>query len=111
MTIDGSAPPAPPALERLLARVMHHGTWLASAMIAIGLALALLGSRIDGREAAMAADMRVVTAGIVLFILLPVARVALMLIAFLRQRDYGLSAVSALVLLFIILGFVFGRNS
>jgi uncharacterized membrane protein len=100
---------APPALERPLARVLYAGTWLASVVIAIGIALALVDSRAGTRGATIAPDMRVVTAGIVLFILLPVVRVALMLIAFLRQRDFGLSAIAALVLLFIALGFVVGR--
>ena len=100
---------APPALERLLARVLYAGTWLASVMIAIGIALALIDSRAGMRGTTIVPDMRVVTAGIVLFILLPVVRVTLMLIAFLRQRDFGLSAIAALVLLFIALGFVVGR--
>jgi uncharacterized membrane protein len=99
----------PPALERLLARVLYAGTWLASVMIAIGIGLALIDSPAGAHGATNASDMRIVTAGIVLFILLPIVRVALMLIAFLRQRDFGLSAVAALVLLFISLGFVVGR--
>ena len=106
MTTDRSGPPA---LERLLARVLYSGTWIASLVIAIGIGLALIASRAGARGATIAPDMRVVTAGIVIFILLPVVRVALMLIAFLRHRDFGLSAIAALVLLFIALGFIVGR--
>ncbi len=81
-------------LESRLASLLSSGTWLASTVVALGLAL--------GRG-------RIATAGIVLFILLPVARVTLMLVAFLRERDYRMSGIAALVLLFIGLGFAMAR--
>ena len=46
----------------------------------------------------------VMKAGVAAFILLPVARVALMLIIFLRERDYLYMAISALVLAIIATG-------
>jgi uncharacterized membrane protein len=82
-----------PQLERVLAAVLQYGTWLATAVIAAGLAMT---------------RTRIATAGIALLILLPVLRVALMLIVFVRQRDYRLGAVAALVLLLIGLGFTLG---
>ena len=51
---------------------------------------------------------RLVQAGVALFILLPVARVALMLALFLRERDYAYTAISALVLLIIAAGVLSG---
>jgi uncharacterized membrane protein len=53
-------------------------------------------------------DLGLVKVGVALFILLPVARVALMLAIFLRERDYAYTAISALVLLIIAAGVVSG---
>jgi uncharacterized membrane protein len=46
--------------------------------------------------------------GVALFIVLPAARVALMLLIFLRERDYAFSLISALVLTIIAAGFLLG---
>jgi uncharacterized membrane protein len=80
-------------LERLLAETLRYGTWAASIAIVIGLVLP---------------KTALVTIGIALFILLPVMRVILMLGAFLRLKDYRMSAVAGLVLLIIVLGCVLG---
>ena len=61
-------------LETSLAGLLHYGSWLASAAIALGLALALIN----------APAMRLATAGLALLILLPIFRVTLMLFAFLQ---------------------------
>jgi uncharacterized membrane protein len=66
-----------PSLERLLASLLYYGTWLASAVIAAGLVVALFGGH--------SWTMRIVTAGILLLIMLPVVRVTLMLIVFVRD--------------------------
>ena len=50
------------------------------------------------------------TIGIALFLLLPVLRVVLMLIVFLRERDYRFSAIAALVLRILLVGFVLGTR-
>jgi uncharacterized membrane protein len=80
-------------LERLLASVLRYGTWIATAVIALGL---------------LGAGTRTATVGIALLILLPVLRLIVMLIVFLRHRDYALSAIAGLVLAFIALGFKMG---
>ncbi len=49
-----------------------------------------------------------VKAGVALFILLPVTRVALMLVIFLRERDSAYTAISALVLAIIGAAFLAG---
>lgn len=86
-------------MESALGALLYYGTILASAVIALGLALALwLG----------AAGTRVATAGLVIFILLPVARVAAMLIFFLRAGDYKFGAIAALVMSIILLSFILG---
>jgi hypothetical protein len=80
-------------LESLLAILLHYGTWLATAVIGLGLILP---------------NMPIVNAGIGLFILLPFLRVVLMLIVFARQRDYRFVIISAIVLLVILLGLAIG---
>jgi uncharacterized membrane protein len=84
--------------ERLIAGLLSYGTWVASAVIAAGVLLGFLGHP----------GLTVEKAGIGLFILLPVARVALMLVTFLRERDYAYAAISALVLVIIAAGVVAG---
>ena len=102
-------------LESLLASVLHYGSWLASGAIAAGLALVWMDARISAspmstHQLAVPRDMRLVAIGIALFILLPVLRVVLMLIVFLRERDYRFSAIAALVLTILLVGFLLGTH-
>lgn len=83
-------------LEWLLAGLLQYGSWLASIVIGLGLAFS---------------SMRIATIGIALFILLPTLRVLLMLLVFLRERDYRFTAIAALVLAIILLGFAVGMRS
>jgi hypothetical protein len=55
--------------------------------------LAVADSRVAVREMAVQRDMRIASAGISLFIFLPVIRIIVMLLAFLRDRDYRFSVV------------------
>ncbi|PLC49785.1 hypothetical protein CR159_10855 [Pollutimonas subterranea] len=93
--------------ERLIARLLWNGTWLASSIIAAGLILDFL-HRIDVALFPNLAGSQVAAAGIALFILLPIARVVLMLAIFLHERDYAYTAISALVLVIIGIGFAIG---
>jgi uncharacterized membrane protein len=86
-------------LETMLGMMLHYGTILASVVIVLGLALTL-GSA--------AAGWRVATVGIVLFILLPVARVGVMTFFFLRSGDYRFGSIAALVMAIMLLSFVLG---
>jgi uncharacterized membrane protein len=90
-----------PELEQLLAKVLNRGTWLAACVIALGLILTPIGPL----------GARVISVGIALFILLPVLRVLLMLIVFVRERDYCFSAIATLVLVIIVLGAVLGAHA
>jgi uncharacterized membrane protein len=117
------APESAP-LERRLAWLLHYGTWLATLTIATGLAIGLLnhfkGTLRTGVESTLpvqaipsgllstATGTHIVTAGIALFILLPVMRLILMLGIFLRQRDYRFSLIAALVLAIIAAGLLVG---
>ena len=88
----------PVRIESLLAGVLNVGTWLASVVIVAGLVLSLF------KRTPFPAGAQVVTAGIGLFILLPILRVILMLIFFAKERDYKFTAAAAVVLLTIFAG-------
>jgi hypothetical protein len=91
-------------LESLLAGVLGYGTWLASALIALGLGWALA----THADAPTSVGLRIVAAGIVLFIALPILRLVAMLVMFARQRDGRFVAITATVLVIIFLGFMLG---
>jgi uncharacterized membrane protein len=90
-----------PALERRLGKLLHRGTSVAAAVIILGLIVAV---EFD------VYGLRIATAGIAIFILLPVARVASMAIFFWWARDYRFAAIAALVMAIIACGFVLGAN-
>ncbi len=100
MSRAGSQKPA--LLDLRLARLLSHGTWLATAIIAVGLMLPLIA------QPAGLVAARVVTVGIGLIVLLPVLRVVLMCVAFFRAREFVFAAVAALVLTIIAVAFVVG---
>ena len=87
--------------DLLLAGLLRYGTWLASGVTGLGLALSLVG--VEGA--------RVVAAGVALFIALPVLRVLVMLGAFVLNRDYRLVIVATAVLVTILAGLVIGLSS
>jgi uncharacterized membrane protein len=95
-------------LERLLASLLHYGTCVASAVIAVGIAIALAQRDSPLPIVSSLSHLHLITAGIALFILLPVSRVVLTLVIFLRARDYWFVAMAAFVLTTIVLGFVVG---
>jgi uncharacterized membrane protein len=103
-----------PRFESLLASLLHYGTLLASALIGLGLILQLLTAPSFGGHpaaphlAARPWGLPVIQAGIALFILLPIVRVTVMLIVFVRQRDGRYIAITASVLLIILLGLALG---
>jgi uncharacterized membrane protein len=86
--------------ELLLAGLLRYGTWLASGVTGLGLAMSLVG--VGGG--------RVVAAGVALFIALPVLRVLVMLGAFLLNRDFRLVIVTTVVLMTILAGLVIGLS-
>ncbi len=78
----------------LLAGLLRYGTWLASGVTGLGLAMSLAG--VEGTA--------VVAVGVALFIALPVLRVLVMLAAFIRNRDYRPVIVAAVVVINILVG-------
>jgi uncharacterized membrane protein len=93
--------------ERLVAGLLWYGTWLASAFIAGGLTLGLL-QHVAKTLLLGVSSFAAVKIGVALFILLPLARVALLLFIFLRERDYVYTAISALVLVVVVAGLLAG---
>jgi uncharacterized membrane protein len=93
----------PARLESLLARLLNVGTCVASVVIALGLVLSLFNGR-----AALPIATQLVTAGIALFILLPILRVILMFTIYVKDRDYQFAVVAVVVLLIIFAGCAIG---
>lgn len=93
--------------ERLIAALLRYGTWLASALVAGGLTLGFL-QHLAKPFFLCLSSFAIVKAGVALFILLPVARVVLLLFIFLHERDYVYMAISALILVIIGAGVLVG---
>lgn len=93
--------------EQIIAALLWYGTWLASAVITAGMTLDAL-QPFEGQLNLGFSGYDIVKAGVALFILLPIARVVLMLAIFLRERDLVYTAISALVLIIIAAGIVIG---
>jgi hypothetical protein len=96
-------------LEAHLAALLHAGTWIACALIGLGLPLMLLLHRGHHPPNPLAGiGDRLMKAGIAVFILLPVLRVGAMFLLFARQRDYRFATIAMLVLLIILVGVLVG---
>ncbi|MBV2143756.1 DUF1634 domain-containing protein [Falsochrobactrum sp. TDYN1] len=83
--------------NQVIAGLLWYGTWFATALIAAGVLLSAAEPFL-GSLALPLSGYDAVKAGVAVFILLPVARVMLMLTIFLRERDYAYTAIAALVL-------------
>ncbi len=90
---------------RVIAALLRHGTWLASATIGAGLAVLWLRP-MTGTIPFGVSGVALMKIGVALFIFLPVLRVALMLFLFARERDTVYTAISALVLAIMAAGFL-----
>jgi uncharacterized membrane protein len=90
--------------ERAVARLLRDGTCVASAVIAVGLAIEMLHPGVSPMLRGYN-GLDVEKIGVALFIFLPIARVVLMLVFFLGQRDSTYTAISAVVLAIIGTGF------
>jgi uncharacterized membrane protein YhaH (DUF805 family) len=93
-------------LEHRVATVLQFGTWTGSGLVALGWVLSATGEP----RSLPGAGATAVWSGITLFILLPALRVLLMGVAFVRQRDWRLSAIAALVLTLIVVGAALGMR-
>jgi len=87
-------------LETRLGQLLGGGTWLACAVMAVGLCARLLHSEALGDH--------ITTAGVGLIIALPVLRLATMLEYFFRRGERRLATICALVLLIVAVGVTLG---
>jgi uncharacterized membrane protein len=88
--------------ERVIAGLLSYGSWIATGIITLGLVSGL--SHLEMISPTVVSGTGLVKSGIALFIALPIARVGLMFVMFLRERDYTYAAISALVLAIIAAG-------
>ncbi len=87
--------------DKIIAALLWYVTWFASALIAVGVVMYSIETTslaLNGYD--------IVKAGIAVFILLPIIRVALTMYLFLRERDYVYTVIAATVLLIIATGIV-----
>jgi len=95
-------------LERLLARQLRYGIWLASTVTALGMIVGLFGWRMAPHGQTVTLGTSIIRTGIALIITLPILRVALMLIVFLLERNYLFGMISCVVLITIGVSVVIG---
>jgi len=95
-------------VERALAVVFSAGTWLGSLLIGVGL---ILRCADEANDAYAQACLRTVDTGIALFILLPILRVTLMAVAFMRRRDGLICAIATGVLCIIAVAALVGLHA
>jgi hypothetical protein len=97
-----SPSPDPARSEPVIAGLLLAGTWLASALIAIGWLIQWVAGPSPSPLSTFGFDAS--WAGVATFILLPSLRVALMIGLFARQRDTAYVTISSFVLLIIAVG-------
>jgi uncharacterized membrane protein len=93
--------------ERLIGQFLNAGTLMASSIIVLGLVAALVFPS-SPPPGTINGSAWLINAGVALFIILPNARVGLMLCMFLYKRDYLFAAISACVLTMLVAGFWLG---
>jgi len=116
------------ALERVVGRLLQGGVMLAASVTVIGGILYLVRrgtAPVDVRTLASSASVvmlrdigrgiragrgdAVVLVGLLILVATPVARVALLVVAFLAERDWMYVAVSTVVLAVLLASLLFGR--
>ena len=110
------------AVELAISKLLRIGVVIAAAVIAVGLIQLLITGQtgyapdeyphqlhgiIEGLGSWKSAA--VIEAGLLLLILTPVFRVLVSLIAFAQEKDYRFVAISAIVLVILIISFVLGK--
>jgi uncharacterized membrane protein len=86
-------------LERQLGRILYAGVMSAAACLAIGLALWMAGT-------SPAASNTILTTGLVILMLTPLARVVTSLVVYTRMRDWFFVATTVMVFGVLLLAWV-----
>jgi uncharacterized membrane protein len=89
-----------PEFDRAVALVLRIGAFTAFFVMLAGVLAAVI---VDGRIAT-----RIELAGVVIMLITPVVRVFVAMALFVRERDWKYGAISAGVLLILVLGSLFG---
>jgi uncharacterized membrane protein len=89
-----------PGFDRAIALVLRVGAFAAFFVMLAGVLAAVV---VDGHTAT-----RIELAGVLIMLITPVARVLVAMILFLREKDWKYGAISAGVLLILVLGSLFG---
>jgi uncharacterized membrane protein len=97
--------PRQATLQTIITVMLEYGTWLASIIIALGLAESFFSA---APSHAVTGGYKMIVSGIGLLICLPIFRLLIMLIAFLRDRDHLHGAIAAGVLTIIGVSFAVG---
>jgi uncharacterized membrane protein len=90
----------PRRADTIVAHVLRWGAYCAFAVMLIGLASTLF---VSARTAAI-----IETVGVLVMMSTPVLRVAVTIVLFFREHDWKYTAISAGVLIILLLGSVFG---
>jgi uncharacterized membrane protein len=88
----GVAHEKPRPLDLRLAMVLSYGTWVATTLIVVGLALSMFGASL-GVWVNKLSEL-----GVIIIIVLPALRVTVMATAFSIQRDWVFAAIAGAVL-------------
>lgn len=89
-----------PGFDRAIALVLRIGAFTAFFVMLAGVFATMV---IDGRVAT-----RIELAGVLIMLVTPVVRVVVAMVLFLREKDWKYGAISAGVLLILLLGSLFG---
>jgi len=95
-------------MERILAGLLRYGAIVASGWIAIGMALFAYNNHSSHNNHLATISNRCLAIGIVLLIVLPVLRVAIVTVIFVLEKDFRFALISGAVLAIISLGFLLG---
>ncbi|PCE27097.1 hypothetical protein BWP39_09945 [Paraburkholderia acidicola] len=95
--------------EQIIAALLWYGTWLACAIIAAGMIVGAF-PQIESSLSPGFSSYGILKVGVALLILLPIARVTLMVAIFLCERDYAYVAISSFVLAIIAAGILVGLH-
>lgn len=93
--------------DGIIAGLLWYGTLVASVVIMTGIVLGAL-AQMGNTPGLAQTGYALIQFGVVIFVLLPIIRVALMLVMFAHARDYIYTAIAALVLAIIGVGVLLG---
>ena len=92
-------------IEDEISRLLWRGVWASCALAALGMAIYVLGPQAGIRPSV--GDLAVL-AGVVVLLMTPAARVAMLLAHYVRARDHDFVLITLFVLFMMTLGYISG---